>query len=91
MSKETVNNDVDAFLSELETIDNDRRAERAATRGPRTVYEVIKPEMGKVYSGYTLISYNETTSPWVVSLWFYDVSHRVMMVNQMQAAVSSFT
>ena len=63
MSKETVNNDVDAFLSELETIDNDRRAERAATRGPRTVYEVIKPEMGKVYSGYTLISYNETTSP----------------------------
>ena len=33
MSKETVNNDVDAFLSELETIDNDRRAERAASRG----------------------------------------------------------
>ena len=63
MSKETVNNDVDAFLSELETIDNDRRAERAASRGPRTVYEVIKPEMGKVYAGYTLISYNETTSP----------------------------
>ena len=62
MSK-NVENDVEAFLTELETIDNTRRDERAATRGPRTVYEVIKPEMGKVYSNYTLISYNETTSP----------------------------
>ena len=41
--------DVEAFLNELETIDNDRKAERAASRGPRTVYDVIKPEMGKVY------------------------------------------
>ena len=62
MSK-NVENDVEAFLSELETIDNTRRDERAASRGPRTVYEGIKPEMGKVYSNYTLISYNETTSP----------------------------
>ena len=58
MSK-NVENDVEAFLSELETIDNTRRDERAASRGARTVYEVIKPEMGKVYSN----SYNETTSP----------------------------
>ena len=57
------NNDVDAFLSELEQIDTDRKVARAEARGPRTVYEVIKPEMGKVYTGYTLISYNETTSP----------------------------
>ena len=62
MSK-NVENDVEAFLTELETIDNTRRDERAASRGPRTVYEVIKPEMGKVYANYTLISYNETTSP----------------------------
>jgi hypothetical protein len=62
MSK-NVNNDVDAFLSELEEIDTAHKAARADARGPRTVYEVIKPEMGKVYSGYTLISYNETTSP----------------------------
>ena len=55
--------DVEAFLNELETIDNDRKAERAANRGPRTVYDVIKPEMGKVYQGYTLVSFNETTSP----------------------------
>ena len=63
MSKKNVKTDVDAFLSELEGIDDERKAERAAERGPRTVYEVIKPEMGKVYSGYTLVSYNETTSP----------------------------
>lgn len=62
MSK-NVENDVDAFLSELETIDSTRRDESATARGPRTVYEVIKPEMGKVYSGYTLVSYNDTTSP----------------------------
>jgi len=62
MSK-NVENDVEAFLTELETIDNTRRDERATARGPRTVYEVIKPEMGKVYANYTLISYNETTSP----------------------------
>jgi len=55
--------DVEAFLNELESIDNDRKAERAAARGPRTVYEVIKPEMGKVYQNYTLVSFNETTSP----------------------------
>jgi hypothetical protein len=55
--------DVEAFLNELENIDNDRKAERAASRGPRTVYDVIKPEMGKVYQGYTLVSFNETTSP----------------------------
>ena len=63
MSKKNENNDVDAFLSELEQIDTDRKVARAEARGPRTVYEVIKPEMGKVYTGYTLISYNETTSP----------------------------
>ena len=62
MSK-NVENDVDAFLQELETIDSTRRDESATARGPRTVYEVIKPEMGKVYSGYTLVSYNDTTSP----------------------------
>tara|TARA_B100000745_G_scaffold255047_1_gene177647 strand:+ start:328 stop:906 length:579 start_codon:yes stop_codon:yes gene_type:complete len=62
MSKK-MNNDVDAFLSELEEIDTAHKAARADARGPRTVYEVIKPEMGKVYSGYTLVSYNETTSP----------------------------
>ena len=55
--------DVETFLNELETINDERKAERAASRGPRTVYEVIKPEMGKVYQGYTLVSFNETTSP----------------------------
>ncbi len=55
--------DVEQFLNELETMNEERKAERAASRGPRTVYEVIKPEMGKVYQGYTLVSFNETTSP----------------------------
>jgi hypothetical protein len=55
--------DVEAFLNELEQINDDRKSERAAARGPRTVYDVIKPEMGKVYQGYTLVSFNETQSP----------------------------
>jgi hypothetical protein len=63
--KQKVNkmSDVEAFLNELEQINDDRKSERAAARGPRTVYDVIKPEMGKVYQGYTLVSFNETQSP----------------------------
>ncbi len=60
MAKKNKTNDVDAFLQELEAINEEQGA---SSQRVRTVYDVMKTEAGKVYRGYILLSFNETTSP----------------------------